>query len=204
MATENDRWKTANEWESEWWGQCINTLNEEMKQLVYAQKMRLKIFKNNKGQTVIDTFEKHIIDIGGGPCSMLLKCIKPSGLVLDPCRFPQWVYERYRLNGITPVIHMAEEYGYWYQGVYDECWIYNVLQHVNDVEKVIKNALSCSKVIRIFEWIDTQENIGHPNILTEQILNNLLHGYGKVESLNQSECIGRCYYGMFKGNHYNE
>ena len=40
---ESDAWTTANKWESEWWGDCLNTLNEETKQIVYAKKMGLKV-----------------------------------------------------------------------------------------------------------------------------------------------------------------
>jgi hypothetical protein len=201
---ESDAWTTANKWESEWWGDCLNTLNEETKQIVYAKKMGLKVYTNHKSQTVIDKEEKNVLDIGGGPCSMLLKCTHTNGAVIDPCKFPYWIHHRYEIAGIEVYIEKAEDDSLCYRHIYDECWIYNVLQHVDSVEKIIINALNCSKIIRIFEWICTEKDIGHPNILTKQLLDSLLNGHGKTEFINQGGCNGMCYYGIFKGKHYRE
>jgi hypothetical protein len=80
----------------------------------------------------------------------------------------------------------------------DEVWIYNVLQHTQDPALVIENAKAAGEIIRIFEWINTRVNVGHPHSFTEESLNELLGGYGKVETLNgQANCYGDCYYGIF-------
>ena len=83
---------------------------------------------------------------------------------------------------------------------YDEVWLYNVLQHTQDPEKIIRNAQRAGRIIRIFEWIETRISIneGHPHSFTEQQLNEWLGGEGKVETLNgQANCWGKCYYGIF-------
>jgi hypothetical protein len=87
---------------------------------------------------------------------------------------------------------------------FDEVWIYNCLQHTIDPEKILANARASAKIIRIFEWIDEPISIGHPQLLTQEKLDKWLGGVGKVEDINQQGCHGRCYYGVFKGNHYEE
>src|SRR4030042_2483273 len=118
-------WQEATEWERNWWGNCANTLGEEMKQLLYAEKMGLKMFHDGKSPFNIDMKGASVIDIGGGPCSLLLKCHNVRGTVVDPCNYPKWVYLRYDKARIQVVINKAEEY---HGGAVDEIWIYNCLQ----------------------------------------------------------------------------
>lgn len=44
----------------------------------------------------------------------------------------------------------------------DEVWIFNLLQHVQDPDIIIKKAKECSNVIRFFEPINTYRDLGHP------------------------------------------
>jgi len=190
-----DNWQKAQKWEEAWWGFCQNTYGEELKQLLYAKKMRLEFFHNGKSPFNIAGTGKKILDIGGGPVSLLLKCLNIKGKVIDPCNFPKWVELRYMMAGIEYEKIKAEDIK---ERDWDEVWIYNVLQHVENPQKVIKNAKKAGKIIRIFEWLDTLENKGHPHILTEKKLNEWLGGEGKVEYLeNQNTCTGKCYYGVF-------
>jgi hypothetical protein len=172
-----------------------------MKQLKYAEKMGLKFFHNTKSPYNIDMEGKSVLDIGGGPVSMLLKCENvKEGVVVDPCDYPDWVMGRYQIAGITFVKSRGEDITL--PQVFDEVWIYNVLQHCEDVQKVIENAKKCSKVIRIFEWVDNGISLGHPNNLTELDLNKWLGGEGKVEWLNEFNLKGKCYHGIFRGDKY--
>ena len=187
------------QWEKDWWGNCCNTYGEEEKQLVYARKMGLSFFHNLKSPYNIDMKGASVLDIGGGCCSLLLKCVNVEGRVLDPTIFPDWVYKRYAEAGIF----YTQEYGEDLADMedrWDECWIYNVLQHTEDPQKVVANAKRAGKLIRIFEWIDTPTNIGHPHTLTEEKLNQWLGGEGKVEDLKEGGCYGRAYYGIFPTN----
>ena len=56
------------DFEKNFWNNCTNTFNEEVKQYSYATHMGLTVSKYN---IIIEP--KRILDIGGGPCSMLLK-----------------------------------------------------------------------------------------------------------------------------------
>jgi len=77
--------------ESEYWGDCCNTYDEDQKHYVYAQYMGL----DRQGYS-FNVHGKSIIDIGGGPTSMLLKTTNlKKGLVVDPLLYPEWTYARY-------------------------------------------------------------------------------------------------------------
>jgi len=193
-------WKDAQGWEQKWWNNCSNTFGEEFKQLLYASRMGLIFTPNNSTPFRIDMQGKSVLDIGGGPISLLLKCVNVRGKVIDSLEFPQWVIERYKSAGIEFERIKAESMS---ETGWDEAWIYNVLQHVESPEKVITNTRQAAKIIRISEWIGTSVNIGHPQILTEEKLNNSLRGEGKVEMFTgQNGCKGKGYYGVFKGKKY--
>ena len=191
-------WKNEQKFELDWWGNCANSFGEEEKQLVYAKKMGLDFFHNGKSPYNIEMNGKRILDIGGGPISLLLKCENVDGTVADPCEYPDWVGQRYSECAIIYNKIKGEDVGF-NQDKFDEVWIYNCLQHVDDPELIIKNALHIGKIVRLFEWIDTQKTKGHPHTLTEEKLNKWLGGVGKVEVLNEPTVNGKCYFGIFKG-----
>lgn len=201
------QWEKAQVFEKEWWGDCLNTFGEEEKQLTYFQKMGFKLVHNGKSPYNVDLDNKTVLDIGGGACSFLLKCLnRPIGCyVIDPIfkSTPQWVIQRYVEGGIIPIGVKAEEIGDQPGKVFDEVWIYNCLQHVEDPEKIIQVAKEKAKIIRIFEWIGIADEHGHPHSLDVQSLNKWLGGEGKVEVLNQNTLRGKCYYGIFKGDKYD-
>jgi len=187
----------SQEWEKNWWGTCQNTYGEETKQIVYAQKMGLEVYNDGSSPFNIRT-NKKIMDIGGGPVSMLLKT-KTKGIVIDPCDYPSWVAKRYRCAGIHYCKIKGEDYAPLGIDV-DEVWIYNVLQHVENPEKIINKARKAAPIIRLFEWINIGIDEGHPHTLTRENLDKWLGGYGRTEFLNESGCIGECYYGVFNGD----
>lgn len=195
-------WAEAQEIERTWWGDCVNTFQEESKQLTYAEKMGLVSVAGAGQWPLYDLAGKRVVDIGGGPVSMLLKSINFGGaLVVDPCEYPEWVWDRYHEHGIATVCMPAEEYDCIEQ--WDEAWIYNVLQHVQEPAKVIEVARKCAKTIRIFEWINIQPYPGHPHMLTQGDLDFWLSarhftpgpGSSVIEWLESFG--GVAYYGVF-------
>jgi hypothetical protein len=185
--------------EKEWWGNCANTLGEELKQLTYARLMGLEMYHDGRSPFAIDAKHKSIIDIGGGPVSLLLKCNNlKSGFVIDPCNYPEWVTSRYNNASITHFRVKAESIEY---GFCDEIWIYNCLQHVEDPEKIISKAKKYAKLIRIFEWVDIPPHEGHPHMLTKENLDKWLGKEGQVGVLNgENECFGRYYVNVINNN----
>ena len=180
------------ELEKSYWGLCTNTVNDEIKHFTYGRLMGLEldfVWFNNVQY-------KNILDIGGGPAGMLLKvCNLKEGRVYDPIEWPKWVHDRYKTINTMLVCcpgEIVNETGW------DEVWIYNTLQHVENPEKIIQNAKCAAKVLRIFEWIDILPHAGHPHMLTQENLERWIGQKGNVTTLTgENECYGKCFHGVF-------
>lgn len=175
------------DFERSYWGDCTNTFDEEQKHYVYAQHMRIE----RKHYSFIAP-AKRILDVGGGPTSMLLKTEGlQHGLVWDPIEYPIWTRDRYRSKNIDVRYAKGEDLT---ETGWDEVWIYNCLQHTDDPAKVIDRCLKAAKIIRIFEWVDIPPHEGHPHMLSELSLNAWLGLRGTVTQLTgQNGCSGKAY-----------
>lgn len=182
--------------EAAWWGDCANTWHEEEKQLVVARRLGLRAEWAGPHPPTYDLEGRSVIDIGGGPVSLLLKCVnRGRTVVADPGTYPAWVLARYEACGIEYWRQPGEEIeGY----TFDEAWLYNVLQHVRDPALVVARARELAGVVRVFEWIDIAPYPGHPHLLTEAFLNHVLDGTGFTARLDERGCVGRAYYGVFR------
>lgn len=181
-------WQRHQEAEAAYWGDCRDTWGEERKHPVYAARMGLAFPPDVAGRSVLD--------LGGGPVSMLLRASGVSrATVVDPCPYPDWVRERYARAGIHALRMPAEEYVA--DTPFDECWLYNVLQHVIDPWEVVRVARASARLVRLFEWIDVPPSIGHPHTLHRELLDLWLGGHGTVEPLDEHGCVGLAYYGVF-------
>ena len=190
-------WDKDQKWESTWWGDCVNTYGEETKQFDYAGKLGLEILADSQGKYFL-TGGVSVLDVGGGPVSLLLKC-RDRGrcAVVDPCNYPPWIGRRYKAADIEYRRSKAEVMAF--DEVFDEVWLYNVLQHVESVEQVIRGCQKYGKIIRVFEWLEIGVAPGHPQNLLEDQLNELFRGEGKV---NADVPRGKEYYGIFLGDSY--
>jgi 2-polyprenyl-3-methyl-5-hydroxy-6-metoxy-1,4-benzoquinol methylase len=203
MKIKNDEWLKAQQFEKAWWSSAKNTCGEESKQLVYGKKMGLDMRFNGFDKWV-DVHNQSICDIGGGVTSLLLKARNLAfGLVVEPMKLPSWAYMRYLDANINLLTQPAETVKL--DGVFDEIWIYNVLQHTQDPKKIVENAKKHAKLIRMFEWLDTPPHDGHPQTLREDELNKWLGGNGRTEILDSDLWNGynKAYYGVFPTEHYN-
>ncbi len=190
--------------ERSYWGDCCNTFDEERKQFTYAKYMGLK----EAGPYAFDVEGKSVLDIGGGPVSLLLKCKNlHHGLVVDPIAYPQWTIDRYKAKNIRVLQARGEELTY-SESLFDEVWIYNCLQHVDDIEKLLRNALSRASLLRFFEWVDIPPHEGHPQMLTSGLLEELLRdtvgsGFYSLDATtpvfnDPHGCYGKAYAGVMK------
>lgn len=182
--------------EISYWGNCCNTFDEEQKQFVYAEHMGIE-----RQHFSFDAKGRGILDIGGGPTSMLLKSINLCyGLVADPLMmsYPEWVRNRYSIRGLAVLGLRGEDLIF--NMPVDEVWIYNVLQHTDEPEKIIGNALRIGKRLRIFEWINIPPHDGHPHELRQEDLDSWIGSKGSVEVLNDRGCVGTAYFGNFLGH----
>lgn len=196
-------WEEASEWETAWHkNQQFNSYNEETKQYTYASRMGLDDYKvNYYGIIGWDFGDKTVIDIGGSGQSILLKSKAKKKVVVDPILPSDWMMLRYKEAGIEFIQAKGEDFIA--DETFDEALIYNVLQHVENPEKIVKNILGYSKVVRTFEYIEAGISPGHIHNLTEKDMNSWFEGVGKVERLS-GKANGLVYYGVFKGDKYEK
>ena len=188
-----ETWEESQKLEAGFWGTCANTYGEETKQLLYMNRMGFETIHNGKSPFSYNGHGLSYLDIGGGPVSVLLKfCNASRRIVVDPCPYPKWVYDRYKEEGIECVVCSGEVEDLLSVNV---AFIYNVLQHVRDPQKVIENALRTTKILHMFEWINLPAHPGHPHCLTQANLESWTGFRGKVEQFNgTNECYGRAWY----------
>jgi len=188
-----EEWQAHNEWERNWWHNCANTFEEQLKQETYVKYLKLNQFAL-PGHW-FDLKGKSVFDVGGGPISLLLRCKNFSeAVVVDPCPFPEWVADRYECAGITYLPVCAEDYIPIIR--FDEAWIYNCLQHVMNPEKIIDMVIHNARKVRIFEYIEVGECPGHPHNLTEEMLDDLFQRQGLTDRLD-GLAHGKIYFGVF-------
>lgn len=189
-------WDDHQKWEADWHmanNNCANSYNEETKQYNYADKMGLNEFLTNRfGAKGWDFGDRTVLDVGGGPYSILMKSKAKRMVVLDPAQYPNWCMVRYQECGIEFINKKGEELDF--PEPFDIVLCYNVLQHVDSPEEICKRMRKVAKVIYFFDWVGIGGTPGHPHVLEEQTLNKWLGGEGKVE--------GHGYFGVFKGDHY--
>jgi hypothetical protein len=148
---------------------------------------------------------KSVLDIGGGPVSLLLKTHNSKvRTVVDPCHFPNWVNSRYNCAGVLFRSLKGEQILDWIEFNFDEVWMYNVLLHVQDPVKVINNAKAKSKIIRVVEYIHTEIQPGHPHTFTPKQLDEYFGGIGDIDNNPPSPVNSPIWYGVFKGDNYEK
>jgi len=193
-------WLEDSRWEQEWWSSCTNTLDEEWKQLVVMKRFGFEEIPGYKNHFVFDMQGKRILDLGGGPVSLLLKCVNVKGFVIDPLAYPRWVLERYYEAGINHVRQKAEDIEEWterWMSSLDEVWMYNLLQHVEDPERIAKSARKLAPMLRVFDWIEAGVMPGHPHNLTVDKMNAWFGEVGTVEEIDEHGAKGTAWHGNF-------
>ena len=196
-----EEWRAAQIGEAAYWGdQYIrndNILHEIKFQETYAAYMGLS--KNDFAQLLTD---KDIIDIGGGPVSMLLKRENTGSgksVVVDPLPAHESTIHRYLEKGIHYWQAKAETVlPYLGKNAYDEAWIYNCLAHVKDPEKVLTEAKRVAKTLRIFEVLHTGTDYMHPWTFERDFFDSILgDGGSTIELAEPGGVIGEAYFGIF-------
>jgi SAM-dependent methyltransferase len=190
MGLTRQEWEeTHQHFESDWWGDCANTYGEETKQIAYAKVMGMDPgpWKGGDKWPTWDMGGRRILDVGGGPASMLLKCTGlVQGVVVDPCDYPAWTLARYDHHGIEVIKAPAEDALPDFRDTsFDGAWMYNVLQHVHDPRAIIEQMFRVAAVVRIFEWVETEPYLGHPHTLHVEDLQEWCGGPGRTVVLDE-------------------
>lgn len=189
-------WEQAQKHEVAFHGDCTNSYNEETKQYVYATKMGLDIYRVDDGGRIgWDFGQARVIDVGGGPYSLLLKAKAKERTVVDPGDFPGWVYHRYKETGIDFLNHKAEDIPQ--TAEFDIAIMYNCLQHTQDPEKICRIIKNIARHVYVFEWVEEKTDHMHLYTLTEDKLNKWFGQLGEVSRLDQNPLFGTAYHAHF-------
>jgi hypothetical protein len=153
-------WEKAQEWERNWWLNAPQQYSVEIK----------------KGDTVAgwlgikNTPELAVIDIGCGPFSILQRVQVGFGCAVDPIDYGP-LEQGYATAGLSRLFCRGEDLADILPGAnFDEAWIYNCLQHVEDPTAVLGQAIRIAKRVRLFEWINLPPYTGHLHMLTVPML----------------------------------
>ena len=150
-------WDRAQQFEREWWGtEPQPHWDEEVaKQETYARLMGLPSDLNMGTKT--------ILDVGCGPVSMLLRATHGGGVGVDPLSMSEETKANYAAANVT--LHHGKAEDFKTAEHFDEGWMYNCLQHVDEPDKVMAMLLRSVDSVRIFEWVDMPVYEGHPHTL---------------------------------------
>lgn len=194
--------KHAQEEELAFWQTPGAELGEQLKQITYTKYLGLEFKHDGNSPFVIYKDGLDILDVGGGPVSLLLKTVAENKVVVDPCNFDEWVLSRYKTNTVR--YNKSEAESMKYTEIFDEVWMYNVLQHTEDPDKIFENihrALKKGGVFRFLDWVDTPTNVAHPISLTAEQVSESLKKYYKEPvnktQINENNAIGAIVYGTF-------
>lgn len=152
-----DVWEVAQQRERDWWGTEPNPRWQEEigKQQTYARLMGLPHDLNMGSKT--------ILDVGCGPVSMLLRATHGGAAGVDPLLMSEETKAKFAQAGVALYHAKAEDFKP--PKRFDEAWMYNCLQHVDEPNKVMGMLLQSAGSVRIFEWIDMTPDPSHPHTL---------------------------------------
>lgn len=194
----NDEWIDAQHWERNWWMTNRNCHKGEIEKNEYVAKM---MFLHDGCP------EAKVLDIGCGPLSLLLRIPVKEGVALDPIDYGD-LEESYKLKGIKRLIKRGEDLNL-EDGNFDEVWIYNCLQHVENPQLILENAIKVGTKVRIFEWINIKPYKGHLHELKSTLLMEPFKNarwktlMSTTGTLNNNGLHGDYFMGIFSKNTQN-
>ena len=149
-------WEEAQAWERSWWLNNPQCYQQEIKKGdIVAGWMGIR-----------DMPTQAVVDIGCGPFSLLQRVVVRAGYAVDPIDYGP-LELGYTTAGIKRICCRGEDLLANVPGMqFDEAWIYNCLQHVEDPTAVITQAMRCAQRVRLFEWINIPPYQGHLHMLT--------------------------------------
>ena len=187
------QWNECQKFERASWGNNITIASgspELDKQGVYAFEMGMF---DSFGNFPLDLGGISVVDLGAGPISLLLRSKNGRRrIAVEPLDYGDVVRNNYSNAGIELVQLPIEDFRT--EEIFDEVWMYNVLQHTISPDDCLKIAKSLGKKLRLFEWLDIPPHEGHPHCFTEDYFVrelSLKPGEYRVKTHERSGCYGR-------------
>jgi len=152
-AVSEQRWLEAQAGEK--LGHITQTIDDAYEHYKISYNYYFSYLDINKG----DLKQKSIAELGCARISALFFCNNyNTSYVLEPTHYPE-SDKFYEGKNIVRIYERAEVCKF---PTVDEVWLFNVLDHVQDPDKIINLCKKHSKVIKFFEPIDTGTNNEHP------------------------------------------
>jgi len=173
MKIDLDRWNLAQDTEF--------THHQDLRLEAYSHASRIieRYLKINYEE---DFKDKVIVEVGGGPRGSILhtKGNFKRGILVEPLidRWPAEIRNDYEKIGVEIIAGAYEDLEIDEQ--IDETWFFNVIQHVIDPKEQLEIAKKTSKVIRIFESINSAVDTAHPHLITEETFTEVLGNFGEI------------------------
>lgn len=148
-----------------------------------------------------DFKDKTIIEVGGGPRGSLLHTEGnfKKAILVEPLidRWSLEIREDYEKIGVEIVAMPYENLKIDY--MVDETWFFNVVQHVIDPKEQLEIAKKTSKIIRVFESINSGVDIAHPHLITKETFTDVLGDFGEIFKGGSENGFHSCdcYYGTW-------
>jgi hypothetical protein len=141
--------------------------------------------------------QKSIAEIGPARIPGLFFCKNYSkSYVIEPTYYPE-TDEYYRGKNIVRIFEKAENCKF---PQTDEIWLLNLLQHVQDPDKLIALCKKNAKTIKFFEPIDYPISVEHPFTFSfedyVEYFGNSVKRYTPVPGFHQANCV----YGVYENN----
>lgn len=163
--------------ELKFWSTYASHLCEADKQTFCAQLIGIDFTP-----FVHDLQGKSILEVGAGPVGLTLRCVNGRRKVIEPLQYPDWVWDRYEYFGVEYERVYAEDMN---ETGWDEVWVINVLQHVDDLNSVLQKIRQSAEVIRIFEWLDIPADDVHKFSLRKDYLDQALGISGHTSAIDE-------------------
>lgn len=159
--TTYDRWLQAHKAETTYWLSLLKDPERIKNEDAYNR------YKHVLGLDVEDVTGRIIIDLGGGPISILCHFDCPDSVVVDPLDIPTAFITRYHSYNISYWKIQAEKLLSDFQSPkFDEVWMYNCLTHTQNPEFILKNVHKLAPILRIGEPMGTNIDVAHPHTFT--------------------------------------
>lgn len=139
---------------------------------------------------------KSIIEIGPARISSLLFCRNFSkSYIIEPTIYEN-VEHLYTDSNIVLVRERAENFDF---PTVDEVWLFNLLQHVQDPDLIVKKCKDAANIVRFFEPIELDTDMLHPFSFSRQdfveYFGDCVTDYVSIGESNFHQA--RCVYGVF-------
>jgi SAM-dependent methyltransferase len=147
-----------------------------------AEREQLALYAGLLGITPDTVAGRSVLDLGCGPAGLTLSYAPHLArtVAVDPLMFAAEDEARYVRAGVARVVEPAETFRAPNGERFDEAWLYNVLQHVMEPERVIRTAQAHADTVRLFEWLNVPASVVHPHVLTAPRLDAAFAGWRQV------------------------